>query len=1201
MKLRSERRDEVYLKRLEIQGFKSLVDKVDLELVSGITAVIGPNGSGKSNLGEAVRWVLGEQSVKSLRSNRMEDIIFSGSHTRKPVGMAQVTLTLDNSDGKLPLEFNEVYITRRLYRSGESEYLINKVPCRLKDLQELFWDTGLGKEGFAIIGQGQVERVINCQPSERRLYLEEAAGIAKYRHRKKETEKKLEETWDNLARVEDLTSELTGQLGPLAQEAARAEEYQRLTAAKQELEISLLLGELETRRWKEKQTEEEFLQVQDQVVRASAALAQLEAGAQALKQTLFDQERELEQERLRQYQLENSLRDLQGDLEVKRAQKSYLAREAERIQREQEALQVEIDRAGGQAQELLGQGEGLKSELEAERSRLDGSDQKSAGLEEELGRLKQSLAREQQTLFAFYQEQTRVVNEKKAAQLRWEEEEKRLAKLKIQRTEAEEEETRLLNTRDTLERAILEIDQSRKELDQNRRGQENNLTQLAAAIFALQEEKSKIQQEYYQLRSNCQVLRRWQENYEGYASGPRSVLKARTVNQELKEIRGAVAELLEIPAEFRLAVDVALGSAQQYIVVDSDAGAQQAVAFLKRERLGRATFLPLNTVQARRNPQARAGLNSEGIIGLAGDLVKTDPAYQVIIDFLLGSVLVARDLRSARKAAKASNFRLKIVTLEGEVLNPGGSITGGSFKKTGNAGLLGQRQELQEQEAKLKNLEQDLKEHQQRIEQLVEKQQAIEQQRQQDLKHLQQLDLKRAARAQELAGIDNELKKTQRSLQLLVTELKLAAGEQQNLAGKQKELTGQEQELQQKIDHQQKLTARLSDESQKLEQDREAQKSLELERRLTMRDLEHRWQTILQKQRELREAKLKLEAQQDKYAADLRQKTEELHDLESQIENQKVQVQNLAGQLTGTQKSLEARQEERRTQQARAAALEEQVQEASREVSLLKGREHRLELELTRLVTEKESLVNKLEDQFSLNEAQARAQYQPLEQTSEINQSLKQIRDQLEELGAVNLGSIEHYQKLKERADFLTGQREDLVLAIKQLQEVIKGVEQTMVQQFRQAFSQINAAFEQIFSELFGGGKGELFLTDPENILESGVEIKAEPPGKKLKHLSLLSGGEKALTAIALLFAILQVNPSPFCILDEIEAALDEANVERFAAYLKKMAHNCQFVVVTHRQGTMECADCLYGVTMEEDGVSRVLSVKLRDVIEQAG
>ncbi|MGB8957251.1 MAG: chromosome segregation protein SMC [Tumebacillaceae bacterium] len=1184
----------MYLKRIEAIGFKSFADRTELEFVPGVTAVVGPNGSGKSNISDAIRWVLGEQSAKSLRGAKMEDVIFAGADGRRPVNFCEVSLTLDNSERELDLDFKEVTITRRVYRSGDSEYMINKQSCRLKDITELFMDTGLGKEAYSIIGQGRIEEILSTKSEERRGIFEEAAGIVKYKSRKKEAEKKLDETTANLIRIGDVIAELETSIGPMEIQAEFAKEARVLREQLERYEVALYVHDIEDLhgRWTEssqevKKLEEQHLDRSTQVSlleteyeKMRLEMAQLEHTIERAQAALVDVVQEFEKAEGRREVLNERLRNLSAGQNDAAGALAKLVRERETTQQLQAAEQEKADAIFVNIQQLR---RNLEEKLNLARGFLD-----RVKREDEVESLKSDLIEK-------LNDSATKRNELKNAESHLETLDRR-----IQRQQVEEQELgmRLQALRETLDEATKHrSDESAREAEAS-----EMLRALRQKVQTEQQDQEKRAQvlrswqtEHASHRSRYELLRDMEAQYGGYQVGVRNVLQA-AAKGHIQGVCGAVAELVQVPRDYELAIETALGGAMQNVVVLSEKAGRDAIHYLKNSGGGRATFMPMDVMRGRPlgKPERMAVEGHVGFVGIAAELVQCDPKYQAIVDNLLGSVLVAKTIADANALARLLQYRIRIVTLDGDVVNPGGSMSGGSVQKKGTS-LLGRTREIEEMEEKLKGMEQKIADaqgvYERKDEQLKQAQSEI-------ARLAEQLDGNRTS----LHGYDAQMRELTVQLkgieerhELVVLELEQSRLEANNYRAKAEQVKTALAQLDVETVELQKAV----DEMQLALKERQ---SVEADVNEEVTGFKVQLAAIEQEHAGLRANIERLNERLTELAAEIAAKEQEIATIElrlTETREELVSAESLLGNFDAHRKEAEAKLDAHKQAKTalagRMSESEAKLREARINLKNIESLVHQNEVKANRLDVELNNVLTKLSEEYHLSFELAKERYPLPEEIGITKRRVQEFRRELDKLGDVNFGAIEEHARMKERLTFLTEQRDDLVKAIEQLYEVIREINEEMSRRFEESFTAIREQFVDVFVALFGGGRADLILSDPENMLTTGIDVVAQPPGKKLQNLQLLSGGERALTALALLFAILRVKPVPFCVLDEVEAALDEANVSRYAKYLREFSKQTQFIVVTHRKGTMEGADVLYGVTMQESGVSKIISVRLVD------
>ncbi|MGY0691526.1 chromosome segregation protein SMC [Virgibacillus sp. FSP13] len=1184
----------MYLKRLESVGFKSFAERINVDFVPGVTAVVGPNGSGKSNITDALRWVLGEQSAKSLRGSKMEDIIFQGSDTRKPLNVAEVTLVLDNTDQTLPLDYEEVSVMRRVYRSGDSEFYINKQSCRLKDIVDLFMDSGLGREAFSIISQGKVEEILSSKAEERRTIFEEAAGVLKYKHRKKKAEYKLAETQENLNRVEDIIHEIETQIGPLQQQAETAQTYLKQKGQLKEQEISLLITEIE-------QLHEEWQTLLNEIDKEK--LSEIE-----LKTTIQQKEAKLETERQHIQTLDDQIDQLQTtlltitqELEQYEGKKQVLNERTKHFTENKAELEL-------QQQEATDRIEKLQFELVEEKKKLAEITKTRNETKHKLGQLEDQLTTEKENIseriedlkteyIEYLNNQAAKRNEKQSIQ-------QQLQQITAKKDRQETKFGDLLAAREELDGKQAQTSENLLNQQQRFQAKESSIKQLKGELeknrSQFQESQTKLYQGYNyleKLKSKKEMLEEMKEDFQGFFNGVKAVLKARE-EQKLADIHGAVIELVEVPKNYITAIETVLGGQAQHIVVQDDAAARKAITWLKQTNQGRATFLPLGSIQARYLTKdiLMKVENHQGFVGIAANLVSCQAKYKKAIDHLMGHVIVAKTLKDANEIAKVAMRRFRVVTLDGDVVNPGGSMSGGAKKKT-NQSLFTRDKDLQEItkklnefQAKANAFEQAVKEQKRTIEQQEKELEAqqnasiSEQQALQDIQaDLKEIELKQATLNENLTLYDRDKQQFDTDTEELQTR-------DAQLTVDLNEIGQQLTTIQKQIDELTVKDLRFKESQEQMQDDFHQYQVMLAEQEERLKSQREKTNTLTSQLNDLIE-------QNSSYT----KKLEEINDLEQNEVTEEELTEHIQTKQREKEEITSKIQQKRAERSERTQLIQDQERELKEENKQHQGFVEAIqtkEVKANRLDVDLENRLSRLQKEYTLTFERAKQTYAKTEDTEMAKRNVEQIKQSIERLGTVNLGAIDEYERISERYTFLSDQKNDLVEAKQTLYTAIAEMDEEMENRFETTFSQIKAEFTVVFKELFGGGRAELKLTDPKNLLETGIDIVAEPPGKKLQHLGLLSGGERALTAIALLFAILRVRPVPFCVLDEVEAALDEANVARFAKYVKMYSEQTQFIVITHRKGTMEEADVLYGVTMQESGVSRLVSVRLEDTKE---
>lgn len=1182
----------MFLKSLEIQGFKSFADKVYFSFSPGVTAIVGPNGSGKSNVVDAIRWVLGEQSAKTLRGAKMEDIIFSGSVDRKPVGMARVTMILDNSQRVFSMDCDEIEVSRTLHRSGESQYMLNKSVCRLKDIQELFMDTGLGKDGFSVIGQGKIEEILTLHAEERRGLIEEAAGISKYKYRKREAERKLEATNDDMTRLDDILYELEKRLGPLSKQAEKVRVYRSLKAESDALQLSHLTKQyLEDKASMDTQTQS-LQQKKQEALSAQVQLNQSEADITEKKLVLEEKRHVMEAV---QTAYNDALREAQ---EHERAL-GILSERQQHIEKSHENLVQVLETEQIQLQDLQVQTDAAQEAVLANAQTVHDVTEEALVAQNTLNDSEQALSQLKRDIDAFQSEQFSVLSKQAAINnemtrleqslsgdsARKERLEQRLATLSEQKDGVTFKMAHEEEREGTIQKTALHVREAVESVQKDLQITQQNLKEL--------DEKSRhTAHALMQAKSRLETLEEFESSGEGYFQGVQAVLRAKK-EARLSGIQGSVLQLLDIPSEYLTAIENALGGAAQNVVVNSDRDAQQAIGWLKKERRGRVTFMPLNLVKGKRQD---INFQDDAVIGLALDVVRFDEKFEPIMAQLLGRVWVLRDLESATRLAKRTGSKYRFVTLDGDVIAPGGTMTGGHLKK--QSSIVYRKHEMGVLRTRIEELADDVRtidaaqnNERMRLSMLEEKHQQLQADAQDSQLKLREVEIVKNQ-------LQEQLKRLQREIDLEEmnkNELRLANEDAQadllNLKNDSAEVAVRLSEIeagvQEKRAH---LTA--------LEDSREAAQCAVQAVLVRKATVDEQYQAHQKEAQRLRARLELLSTQYDGKKAESESLQAEKEQLEVEIVATKDALQQAFHHYQAQNEQIQEAKEciDRMDEQVRVQ--EKQIVEARKHYDKLWRTFQTAEMQLARI----EERVRHLEEQFlelfgySPEEAIVHADLAL--DTKRAVEQLKTLRKKIEMLGEINFTALEEYEQVSEQASFLRVQIDDLNQAKEKLESVIHEMEITMANRFKEAYERVNEQFAQIFTTMFGGGNARLELSMPGRYLETGVEIIAQPPGKKERVLTLLSGGERALTAAALLFALLEVRPSPFVILDEIEAALDEANVERFASFIMQYANKTQFIIISHRKGTMEAASVLYGITMDANGVSKQVSVRLSDFSE---
>mgnify|MGYP000638939570 FL=1 len=1177
------------LKELEIQGFKSFPDKTKITIGEGITGVVGPNGSGKSNISDSIRWVLGETSSKQLRgSGKMEDVIFGGTQSRGAMGFASVALTIDNSDHGLDMDADEVTIGRRYYRSGESEYSINGQNVRLKDVYELLLDTGIGRDGYAIVGQGRIAEIVGAKSAERREIFEEASGIAKYRYRKNEAERRLEAAEGNLERLRDILGELEKRVGPLKRDSEKAQQFLELSERRKSLEVTLWVDAI--RRANDT--------VRDQQRKFEAAQADYERLSRQLDE--FDEKSAALREEAQQLvlQVEQANADIRAVTEANAGSESEIAvlkNESEHSRFRIDEATGELERAGQGRQSIETEAAGHKAAIEKLHGEVAALDARVAELRAELRALEEkaaasgqrrdvidaAIARLQDTATAAKVRAASAQSAKEAAAQRLDEAKQQAVELENSAAAAEEEKRRAERRLKDAEEAVTRNDNIKAGLKLKLESRRRQQAEAADALQKADKERSNTSQRIH-------ILEDLERNMDGYQQSVKAVMRA-AAGRRLRGIIGPVAGILTVEKGYETAIETALGFALQNIVVEDQGCARAAIGFLKDERAGRATFLPLDTVQG-----SRFTGRLTGTAEVAADLVKCDPRYQHIIDNLLGRIIVVEDLSEASTVAKNLGYRNRIVTLDGQVINAGGSFTGGSTARS--VGVFSRKQELDELRTRLVKLEKKRADAEKELE----------------ARKAEVDNLTAQLSGAEAEGMNASSERLRASLELDRLTAAVAQHEENTrslaaeIEAQQAAVTQNETACAEAEAAQGKAEAELNTYNAELAELGESTGSLTAERECITNELSENQMQRLANEKDigLHEAALEgLQSRTGEAEARARELNAAIEAAKAKIEANALKIAEIERTRGENKEKIAAAEETIRTANAARMEKEAAVARLGQENRALTDERERMSGEMARLAERRTAAENELNDtntklweEYQLTAGEAKELCVEFESLTELRRSVAEVRGKIRGLGNVNVGAIEEYKEVKERYDFLKAQVTDVEKAKSELTRMIAELCSEMEELFTTSFKQINTHFQQIFKELFGGGHARLYLSDESNVLESGIEIEVSPPGKVIKNLSALSGGEQALVAISIYFAILNVNPAPFCFLDEIEAALDDVNVARYAQYLRRMTDHTQFIVITHRRGTMEAADVLYGVTMQEDGVSKILRLDLDKV-----
>lgn len=1180
----------MYLKRIEMQGFKSFADKTVLEFKPGITTVIGPNGSGKSNISDAIRWVLGEQSMKSLRGAKSEDIIFAGTQARKSLGFAEVSIVIDNNDNKLPIEYSEVTVTRKIYRSGETGYFINKVPCRLKDILELFMDTGIGKDGYSIIGQGKIDEILSNKSEDRRHIFEEAAGIVKYRTRKQESEKKLEQTKLNLLRINDILAEIEANIEPLKLQSDKAKQFLDLREELKSIEVGLFIYNINT--YKEKL--EQFVKDEDIITSQKEAedskMEALQASKEELRQVVDDITAQIENMQNIGFESSNKIEKINSEIGISNERIQNNSANKQRLEAEILEVKNRIEELKEEKKQKLEKKTNLTSNKEKFEKELTEKETELAELSKKLSAKELEIEGKKQIVQDNIDKKYELAAEINTQDVNYENLEKRKKQLKneIDSVISELDSTRY--GKNEISKGFYDIESKRniavENLEKSVQAKEQNMQKLKQ----YEEEISKLTYTQRMKQARHQFLIETEKEKEGYNKTVKSLLVACDKDSNLnKGIHGVLANLISVEKEYETAIEMCLGQSLQNIVTSTEQDAKKMIEYLRTNSLGRASFLPIASVQGKKLDKLT---KMDGVIGIASDLVKCKKEYEQIILSLLGRTVVVEDMDTAIALAKKDKYSFRIVTLKGDIISSSGSISGGSVQ-TKTVNILGRSREIEDLEKELKKLEKQIadktaekEEYASSIGDSIEETAKLE-------KELQEIEIVYATEKQKMVAVEENITRLENRLAKLKEEVTQTEKqkEENRLLKEQKE--AEIQELTQQIEELNKVIEEFAlnnKDNQKYIDDLnfditnlkisvtsfdESESSIEEMVERISQDIKNNEQSIENKNQNILAI------------------TEENTKLEQTITEYNNQIEQIKQEVTNSGTKVEELKQERIAKNEKLVNTENEIQSQFSTLESLKEQIIKLDVKKTKLEQDLQQVVESLWNEYELT-PNSTEEYQKPNNVATAQKQVNSLRNKIKDLGSINIDSIEEYKKTKERYDFMSEQRLDLENTASKLRKIIGDMTTTMQNQFKEKFELINKNFNEVFTELFNGGKAELILENEENILECGIDIRVQPPGKKLQNMMLLSGGEKAFTAIALLFAILKINPAPFCILDEIEAALDDVNVYRFAEYLKKFCKQTQFLVITHRKGTMEAGDSVYGVTMEENGISKLLSIKLK-------
>ena len=1181
----------MYLKRLELQGFKSFADKTVLEFKEVITGVIGPNGSGKSNISDAIRWVLGEQSIKSLRGAKSEDIIFAGTQARKSLGFAEVSMVIDNTDGKLPIEYSEVTVTRKIYRSGETGYFINKAPCRLKDILELFMDTGIGKDGYSIIGQGKIDEILSNKSEDRRRIFEEAAGIVKYRTRKAESEKKLEQTKLNLLRINDILSEIEANIEPLKMQADKAKQFLDLREELKNIEVGLFIYNIDTYKQKLEQIikDEEIIKSQEQD--ENGKMLSLQEMKENLKQEIDQITTQVEELQNLGFESTNKIEKINSEIGISNERMQNNNTNHERIKKEIEEVKQRISELEEESKQKQNKKENLflnkekfQKELAEKQKELEELSKKLSDKELEIEEKKQTIEKNTDLK---YELSENISNQ----DVNFENLEKRQKSIKVELSSVISELDIARANKQELGKGFYDIQSQKEKSEKVLKEKSEQKENCMSKVKEFDEQINKLSYEMRMKDSRLKFLIETEKEKEGYIKSVKALLNDCEKDSSLnKGTNGVLANLISVKKEYETAIEMCLGQTLQNIVTDTETDAKKLVEHLRVNNLGRASFLPISSIRGKKLDRIIKN-NIEGIIGIASDLVKCDKKYEQIVLNLLGRTVVVENMDAAIALSKMNSYSFRVVTIQGDIISPSGAITGGSVA-TKTVNILGRSREIEELEKDLKKLNSEIEnmnrkkeEYSTSITDVIEEVSRLE-------KSLQDIQVVYATENQKMVAIDDNIRR-------LETRRDKLKEENEQIDKQKEEIIRLKEEKQKEIET---LTIEIEQLNKAVEEfainNKENQKYID-DLNFDITNLKISVSSFDESGTSIDEMieRIKQDIQNNQTSIENKQNNidfieKENEDLQKKILELNAQIEKIKSDVQNSSTKVEELKKYRIEKNTKLNDTEKQINDQFSVIEGLKEQIVKIDVKKTKLEQDLEQVVNNLWEEYELTPNMV-SDYKKPDNIAQTQKAVNHIRNKIKDLGSINIDSIEEYKKTKERYDFMCEQRLDLDNTASKLRKVIADMTETMKIQFAEKFKQINKNFNEVFVELFGGGKAELILEDENNILECGIDIQVQPTGKKLQNMMLLSGGEKAFTAIALLFAILKINPAPFCILDEIEAALDDVNVYRFAEYLKKFSKETQFLVITHRKGTMEAADTVYGVTMEENGISKLLSIKL--------
>lgn len=1184
----------MFLKSIEIRGFKSFADKTEILLRDGITAIVGPNGSGKSNISDAIRWVLGEQSVKSLRGGKMEDVIFAGTEFRKPLGLSQVSLILDNSDNKLPIDYNQVTISRRLYRSGESEYYINNTKCRLKDIHELFMDTGIGKEGYSIIGQGKIESLLSGNPEERRGLLEEAAGIVKYKSRKIESEKKLQAAENNIVRINDILATYEERLEPLREESEKAKEFIKLSDSLKKNEVTLITNSLDGYDEKVNSLKKELEDKKIELDNLLKDKNEKKAIIEEFNKELENLEKEYEEERKVYFDKRENIQEINASIVLSNERIKILE---ESIEKEKLLLEEYEDKEKKYAEEIIKEKDSLKKAKDAYEKIIN-----ELGEVDTLNKTrKEDLIEKEKFISKKKEEREKLLNIAREAS-----NEKLLINNNLENLKSKDESIRAtkegyLNTikinestrnhlKEEIDSLVGDIEKINNKLDNNKK----KLTSLYKDKTNKEKSLRELQNSITRCEANKAMLTNLENHYEGYNRAVKTIMNDIRNNKvnSFSEEAFVLGEVINVKKEYEVAIETALGFAISNIITDSDAGAKVLIDYLKKHKLGRATFLPLNIIKDKVVHINDNVKNEKGYVGIASELVEVNEKLKKAIDFSLGRTIIAETLDTALNIAKITGYSIRIVTLQGEVVNAGGSLTGGATNNK-NSNIVGRKREIEELEKQISELKIKMQSSTEEIEVILEKIKVVDEENLNisDKIHGDKIEITKVN--ERIVSLENENKKL---------TLSIKSGDNEIIALKKsiKDIEEKKIYLEEKEESVRKETSTLDTEIKVKEEEfikfkREIEKAGDKSTVLRIEEAKNKnfIESLEKDIARLEDEKVAISISNIRSKNTIEENNNSILTNKESIKNNNEEIEKLNKSIEELNNNFQLKESEKIKLKEKINTINSNIEDNSEILSKKSNEYHKIEIAYTKMNSDYENLISKLNEEYNLTIAEAKEFEKVDGNEEELKKNIFNIKSEINSLGTVNVGSINEYKETLEKYNNMNEERVDLISSKEELIKVIDDMTSTMEEVFKENFKILRKYYDETFKELFKGGHADLVLSG-DDILNSPIDINVQPPGKKLQNINLMSGGEKGLSAIALLFAILKMKPTPFCILDEIEAALDDANVNRYADFLRKFSEETQFIVITHRKGTMEASDILYGVTMEEKGVSKIVSVDLR-------